>query len=40
MFGGSVIDANEEHSTKTPSPRVVMFGGSVIDANEEHPLKT
>ena len=40
MFGGSVIDANDEHPTKTLVPRVVMFGGSVIDANDERLLKT
>ena len=34
---GSIIDANDEHSLKTSSPRVVILFGSVIDVNDEHP---
>jgi len=36
MVEGSVIDVNDEHPMKTPSPRAVIFGGSVIDANDVH----
>eukprot|EP00555_Chaetoceros_dichaeta_P011967 CAMPEP_0198253890 /NCGR_PEP_ID=MMETSP1447-20131203/4269_1 /TAXON_ID=420782 /ORGANISM="Chaetoceros dichaeta, Strain CCMP1751" /LENGTH=53 /DNA_ID=CAMNT_0043939735 /DNA_START=45 /DNA_END=207 /DNA_ORIENTATION=+ len=37
---GSVMDANDEHPAKTPSPRVMILFGSIIDTNDEHSLKT